>query len=423
LRKVEWILGNSPEINLNLKIGLAEYEQRAKKTQEEMKKRDCDLGFFYWYREMPGDGMYLTGYNPTIERASGVLPVEDKPLIIGGPEAGVVAKEMAKDSGIEVVYAKEFQIPDEYYADAEFLSMADCLKKATKGKPVKKLGWLTSLELIPGEILKIVKESVTEGCEFIDLSEILAEARYEKSPREIEIMRQTNKIANQALRAMLAVLEPGLRENQVAAVGDLVMKSLGATSYGFETIVNSGPRVRTIIGPADTRVIEKGEVVQLGVSPGLQGYKGIVRRAVVVGKCNSIQEEYFGHLQEAFNRAKAELKEVVEKDLEPHLVDDAARGYFNSVQIEGINLGPLHTYSSAHGTGLTECMEGKPVNPDTTKPFGHRIGIMLDVGCYDHPHTDIPGGCIEDAFAKGGNNLLEFTDLPADVQHLVGKVR
>lgn len=46
---------------------------------------------------------------------------------------------------------------------------------------------------------------------------------------------------------------------------------------------------------------------------------------------------------------------------------------------------------------------------------------MLAIGCYGHPHPDIPGGCIEDAFVKDGNILLEFTNLPPDVQHLAGE--
>jgi len=217
------------------------------------------------------------------------------------------------------------------------------------------------------------------------------------------------------------ILKPGLRETQVAAIGDMIMKFMGAQGYGFETIVNSGERVRTIIGPAENKIIKEGEIVQLGVSPSFDGYKGVCRRSVVMGKPNNIQKLYFYHLKTAFLKAKKALKKAIENNLEPKLVDLAAREYLNSVKIDGYSLGNYHTYSSAHGTGLTECLEGKPINPDTVNPLGKRIGIMLDVGCYGHPNPDIPGGCIENAFAKNGNKFVSFPNLPVNAQSIVGE--
>ncbi len=41
------------------------------------------------------------------------------------------------------------------------------------------------------------------------------------------------------------------------------------------------------------RVIREGEIVQIGVSPSFAGYKGVCRRAFVMGRRNAAQEEYF----------------------------------------------------------------------------------------------------------------------------------
>ena len=81
----------------------------------------------------------------------------------------------------------------------------------------------------------------------------------------------------------------------------------------------------------------------------------------------------------------------------------------------------FHTYSSAHGTGLTECLEPMVVCPDTMEHYGQRVGVMLDVGCYGHPHDEIAGGVIENAFGKDGDKMLSWSDVPLEVADLVGK--
>lgn len=365
--------------------------------------------------------MYLTGYNPTIERASGVIAQEGVPAVVGGPEAGVMAKEASEESGVDVYFAQEFAIPDEYYEGADFVSIKEILERVLGGKSLRRFAWLTSLELIPQQLAQLVRGILGREVEFVDASDILEELRYNKSTTELELMKQANLIAETAIRGMLAVLEPGLLESQVAAVGDFIVKSLGGDGYGVETAVNSGPRVRTIIGPASNREIKQKEVVQLGISPGFQCYKGVCRRAVVMGEPNELQKQYFHHLQEGYRRAKAALKKVVEKDLKAKYVDLAAREYFRGVELAGENMANFHTYSTAHGTGLTECLEPMVVGPDTEEKYANRVGIMLDLGVYNHPHPDIPGGCIEDPYFKDGNRLIEISSLPADVQELVGR--
>ena len=87
MKKVFHIIEHYQEqLDLNKGIPLAEYHQRYERVWAEMKKRGIDLGFFFWYREMPGDGLYLTGYNPNIERASGVIAIDRPPMILAGPE-------------------------------------------------------------------------------------------------------------------------------------------------------------------------------------------------------------------------------------------------------------------------------------------------------------------------------------------------
>ena len=46
---------------------------------------------------------------------------------------------------------------------------------------------------------------------------------------------------------------------------------------------------------------------------------------------------------------------------------------------------------------------------------------MLDLGCYGYPNTEIAGGCVEDAYIKRGRTAVKCSDMPVDVQELVGR--
>lgn len=416
--KVTAIIGEyEKKIDKNFKIPLEEYGERYEKVWEELKNRGIDMGFFFWYREMPGDGIYLTGYNPTIERASGVIAPGKRPLILAGPESGIMAKEVGLD--LEIGFVNEFSIPDEYYEGIERVNLNDIISEYV-GHEIHKIGYLTSDDLIPAKFMNFLYESFGK-VEVVDASDILEELRYEKSENEFKCMEQADTIACAAVRAMLAVAKPGMCETEIAAVGDFTIKALGGNGFGFDTIVNAGDRCRTVIGPATNRVIKEGEIVQIGCSPSYEGYKGVCRRAFVMGERNELQKQYFACMNEAYRRAEQEIYNVCENGLPSNRIDLAARNYFASCEIAGENMKQFHFYSTCHGTGLTECLEKMVITPDKEEPYGENVGLMLDLGCYGHPDSEIAGGCVEDAYIKRGNKAYKCSDMPVDVQSLVGK--
>lgn len=405
-----------PQIDKDFTIPLEEYQTRYEKVWAELEARKIDLGFFFWYREMPGDGIYMTGYNPTIERASGVIAPGKRPLLLAGPESGILSKEVGLN--LQTEFVNEFSIPDEYYEGVERGDLQQII--AAYAGTIHCIGYMTAADQIPAKFMDFLHSSFGQ-VEVVDASDILEELRYEKSQAEFQCMKYADLIACAAVRAMLAVARPGLCESELAAVGDFTVKALGGCGYGFETIVNAGERCRTVIGPATNRVIREGEIVQIGVSPSFAGYKGVCRRAFVMGRRNAAQEEYFAVMNAGYEKAAAAIYEVAEHNLPSNLIDLAARDYFNTQTIDGVNAKSLHFYSTCHGTGLTECNEKMVITPTKTTPYGENVGIMLDLGVYGHPNVDICGGCVEDAYIKRGDKAEKFSDMPVDVQDLVGK--
>ena len=232
------------KIDKDFKIPLSEYEERYEKVWEQLRDRGIDMGFFFWYREMPGDGIYLTGYNPTIERASGVIAPGKRPLLLAGPESGVMAKEAGL--GLETAFVNEFSIPDEYYEGVERGNLNEIISEYI-GHKIGKIGYMTAADLIPAQFMEFLKKEF-DGAEVVDAVDILEELRYEKSKSEMKCMEQADMIACAAVRTMLAVAGPGMRESEIAAVGDFTVKALGGNGFGFDTIVNSSERCRTVIG-------------------------------------------------------------------------------------------------------------------------------------------------------------------------------
>ena len=406
------------KIDKTFKIPLSEYRERHAKVWAELEARGIDLGFFFWYREMPGDGVYLTGYNPTIERASGVITPGKPPMLLVGPESGLLSREVGLD--LETHFTTEFSIPDEFYEGVTCDSLSEVVRNYV-GHDIKKIAYMTSYDLLPAKFYDVLCQDIDSRAEVIDATDILENLRYEKSENEMKCMMQADIIASAAIRAMLAVLQPGMQELEVAAVGDFVMKSLGGDGYGVETTVCSADRCRTVIGPATNKTIHEGEIVLLGASPSYECYKGVCRRSVVMGERSPLQKRYFEVMNKGFQLAMDELKNVVENDLPINRVDLAARNYFATQELDGYNMKACHMYSTCHGTGLTECLEIRVIHPEKPEHYGKNVGMMLDLAQFNHPNTEIAGGCVEDAFFKNGNKLLHWTDLPADVQHLVGK--
>lgn len=420
--KIERILRKyEKETDLSVKISDAEFIERQEKVQKELEDREIDVGIFFFYREMPGDGLYLTGYDPTIERSAGFIGRNGGPVVLAGPEAGLVAEASGRGKRVSVAFVEDFAIPDEHYEGAVYHTLDKLLRKAAGKNAIKRIGLLTAKDLIPVSLLENIRKSVSEDVEIVDAEDLLRELRLEKSESEFECMKQANIIACAAVRAALAVIRPGLRETQIAAVGDFVMKSLGARGYGVESIVSAGENCRTIVSPASDRIIRKGDMVQIGFSPNYQGYKGISRRVAVAGEPSAVQQEFLDLISESYEKAENALYEVVEKDLEPCIADLAAREYFTKQKIAGISMKNYHSYSIGHGTGLTECFEPTMIGPETKEKLGNRIGIMLDFGSYGIPHEEIPGGCVENAFGKDGKKLYKWTDLPVRVSGLTGK--
>ena len=210
------------------------------------------------------------------------------------------------------------------------------------------------------------------------------------------------------------------------------MKALGAGRTGFCTIVTSGERGYTVIGPATNKVIQEGEIVSLGVSPTFNGYHGVIRRTVRAGREPDPQQRRFIEAVEGLYVTVMEaVKEAAKKGLPSNYIDQQGKRYLDELKLETLS-GELRTphepYTFIHNMGCSECQEGYgAVTPYTENPLGKQVSLAIDVALVGFeerckPIFPVLYAVIEDAFWKKGSEIGVYNKLPLNVQHLAGNI-
>ncbi len=417
------------EVDLRVSIPKKEYAKRWESVQQAMQDQKIDLAYACGSELDRSDAAWLAGvFDPIIERYGVLVPAEGTPAILAGSEGGHVMEEAAERSGAKIFILQEFQISDEEYRHAHFTTLESVLKSMGAQK-ARKVAMLSSPEFLPHAQHGIFKARFGDGVAFDPF--FLQLIKYEKSNGELRVCSQANIIADAAMRAMLASIEPGVTELQVAAVGDFVMKELGAGRTGFPTIVTAGDRNYTVIGPATNNTIGEGDMVSLGLSPTFNGYHGVVRRTVKVGDLTQGQREFMEAVEGLYHVVMKAAQEAAEKTLPSNYIDRAGKDYLSDLKlktISGKTETPLEPYTFIHNTGCSECQEGYgAVTPHTESPLAYRAALMIDIALLGFKERGVPlfevlYGVIEDAFWKMDSRVGVYNRIPLSAQELVGNV-
>jgi len=418
-----------PDIDFSLRVNRADFRKRWRTVQARMKEKGYDLLYACGSELDRTDVAWLTGfYDPIVERYAVAVPVAGRPLLLAGCEGHHVVQEAADASGCDTALLREFQISDEEYRHVKWITLKRAAAKLKVGRRPKVM-IASDSEFLPLGQYELLVDVFGKKNVVFD-TPMLQYIKYEKTLKELRIMEQANKATDAAFRAMLAVTAPGVLESQVAGIGDFVLKALGAHRTGFPTIVTSGDRGYTVIGPATDKVIKHGEVVSMGLSPTWHGYHGIVRRTVRVGKDFTPGQRQFLEAVEGLYRTvfEATVKAAAE-NLDAITTDAAGKAYLASLKVRGLKgrlQGLKEPYSYLHNAGCSECQEGYgAVTGDFVGKFGKRVSLMLDTALIGFEKDGVPlfpliYAVVEDSLWKNGKNVGIYNRIPIRAQQLVG---
>lgn len=139
------------------------------------------------------------------------------------------------------------------------------------------------------------EDSLTRGARFMndfraahpgivvrDAHPIVDRLRARKSPRERELIRKAVAITDEAHRAAMRAVRPGVSEGEIQGLVEHTFLRGGAEGPSFTSIVGSGPNSTTLHYMRNDRVMQAGDVVVMDIGASYQGYAADVTRTVPV---------------------------------------------------------------------------------------------------------------------------------------------
>jgi Xaa-Pro aminopeptidase len=219
-----------------------------------------------------------------------------------------------------------------------------------------------------------LEEMIPADIDLESTTDLIMNVREIKEPEEIETIKKACEITDKAFTHILDFIKPGVTELEVANELDFTMRSLGATSVSFDTIVASGVRSAMPHGVATDKKIQAGELVTLDFGCYYNGYVSDMTRTIAVGEVDDKLKEIYQIVLDAQLKVLAAAK----NGLTGAEFDKIARDYITEK-----GYGPNFGHGIGHGIGL-EIHEGPAIS--------QRLDNVLQTG---QVVTDEPGIYIE----------------------------
>ena len=208
--------------------------------------------------------------------------------------------------------------------------------------------------------------------EFVPAQAALAALRMVKSDGELALLREAQRVAETAYKALLPKIRPGLTEKQVCAELIHQMYLAGADGLSFEPIVASGPNAALPHAQPGDRSLRAGDFLLLDFGVIYKSYCSDTSRTVALGHATEEMRRVYGVVLRAQQAGIAAARAgVTGADIHKAAQDVIAdAGY-------GDNFG----HGFGHGIGL-EVHEPGSASPSETEPLPVGAVLSAEPGIY-----------------------------------------
>jgi Xaa-Pro dipeptidase len=247
-------------------------------------------------------------------------------------------------------------------------------------------------------------ETALSKAEFVDAGEVVAGLRMFKDQVELEYMQKAVDIAEDALRAALALVKVGITEKELAA--ELVMQLLRHGSEGelpFQPIVSTGPNGANPHAVPTERKLAAGDLMVIDYGARHNGYISDITRTFGIAELSPEQEQVHQIVVESNAAGRATAK----PGLPCSAVDRAARQV-----IEQSGFGQYFIHRTGHGIGM-EAHEGPYIRDPNPMLLEPGMTFTIEPGIY---LPDRFGVRIEDNVVITEDGLHSLTNLPRPLQ-------
>lgn len=173
--------------------------------------------------------------------------------------------------------------------------------------------------------------------------DLLAKLTMVKTDEEIASIRKAASIAAKVYAEILELVEPGMKESDVAAEISYRGRRHGAEGDAFEIIVASGPRGALPHGRASAKKIRRGELVTLDFGFRYNGLHSDMTRTFAVGEPSAEARRIYDIVLRAEKKGVAAAR----AGMTAKALDDVCR---DEIIAEGF--GAEFGHSTGHGLGI-----------------------------------------------------------------------
>lgn len=225
------------------------------------------------------------------------------------------------------------------------------------------------------------------GVAVTDAKPIVDELRQIKTPYEQKVLEKSVLISSDAHKAGMKAAAPGRFEHEVEAAIERVYLANGAMSWGYPSIVGSGPNSTILHYEASTRKMEPGDLLLVDAAGSYQGLTGdITRTYPVSGTFTPVQREIYGLVFAAQEAGMAAARAGNKtQDIEKASEEVIKNGLLKLgliTDLEGEQFRTWYTHGICHWIGMDVHDVG-----DYEKPLGPGMAFTIEPGIYIRPQA------------------------------------
>jgi Xaa-Pro aminopeptidase len=173
--------------------------------------------------------------------------------------------------------------------------MEDAVAKATAAAKVKRIGFEANFTTV-GQIdaMTTAFKATDQPIELVPLDNVMSNIRKVKDDHEIDLIRKSVAVAEEAFTAIRDEIEPGQSENYLAGLLVLELRSRGASNSSFPVIVaaaanSSLPHYR----PGET-LVQRDQPLLIDWGALVKGYCSDLTRTLMIGRVSARMREIYG---------------------------------------------------------------------------------------------------------------------------------
>jgi Xaa-Pro aminopeptidase len=262
-----------------------EYRQRIKTLQTKMVEQNLDAIICYGDEGLCVNLRYLTTYWPLFEVGGALIGRMGDPLVLIGGEApefggqtpfGMDAIRACSDFGHTSGTVRD-------WVGVKYFSLKELFGEVTHGKGIKRLG-LADYAITPHRLYQRMQDACLPNAELIDCGDMMDDLRMNKSPMEIELIRQACLVSEKAFETTLGLINPEMTEFELQGILAGELYKNGGEGPSFPILCYSGYRSRSGIGRSAHNKLGRNTLINIDIGCHYGGYASAYNRPIIFGK-------------------------------------------------------------------------------------------------------------------------------------------